>query len=249
MMINGSAAAPFQHDSTWPEEVQTGFRSAVYYYHVQNPGYPSINHLRELTGWVLKEGPPRKTLDQWKCLRKVCNEVVHINTEGVDNGDMGVLVKNLLVIANMLLIENYGLQPKSSLMFVDSDPVKEQRHKAGRENAWRAYLEKIGEAVKNLEEAIEEWRQGRNHTPRRLKLEKGSAVLCSIPSMHPLISAEDSRDVKLVWKMQGSGKCRYEFRPDEPIGWAMVAGNSANDRFADDEMASPGVFGDGPGSK
>ena len=50
-MINGSVVVPFQHDSTWPEDVQTGFRSAVYYLHVRVPGHDPTNHLRELVVW------------------------------------------------------------------------------------------------------------------------------------------------------------------------------------------------------
>ena len=36
-MISGSVIAPFRHDLTWPESVQTRFRAAVYYRHVRVP--------------------------------------------------------------------------------------------------------------------------------------------------------------------------------------------------------------------
>ena len=55
--------------------------------------------------------------------------------DGVDDEEMPILVNNLLVIANLLLILDYGLQPKSSLRFVVSDPVKQNKQEMGSKAA------------------------------------------------------------------------------------------------------------------
>ena len=238
-MINGSVVAPFQHDSTWPEDVQTRFRSAVYYLHVHVPGHDPTNHLRELVEWVLNKERAKNTAEQWKCLKNACNKIVHVSIDGVDDEGMPILVKNLLVIANLLLILDYGLQPKSSLRFVIRDPVKQKKHETGSRAAMEKFLAGINQAHGSLEDAIREWRSKGGGAKRRLKLEKGAGVLSSIPSVHHMIDEHPSNvEMRITSQDRDADKCQYEFRPANPIGWVMMNGNPSKDRFADDPMSS-----------
>ena len=238
-MINGSVVAPFQHDSTWPEDVQTRFRSAVYYLHVHVPGRDPTNQLRELVDWVLSKKHAKSTSEQWKCLKNACNKIVHVSIDGVKDEEMRIFVKNLLVIANLLLISDYGLQRNSSLRFVVRDPVKQKEHETGSKAAMEKFLAGIDQAYASLEDAIREWRREGGNAKRRLKLGKGARVLSSIPSVHHMIDEEPSNiKMRITSHNRDPDKCQYEFRPADPIGWVMMNGNRSKDRFVDDPMSS-----------
>ena len=238
-MINGSVVAPFQHDSTWPEDVQTRFRSAVYYLHVHVSGRDPTNQLRELVEWILNTERPKSTSDQWKCLKKACNKIVHVSIDGVEDEEMPILVKNLLVIANLLLISDYGLQLKSSVRFVARDPVKQKEHETESNAAMEEFLSGIDQAYGSLEDAIGEWRRGGGGGRRRLKLEKGAAALSSIPRVYRMIDEDPSNvEIRITSHDHDPDRCQYEFRPADPMGWVMMNGNPSKDRFTDDPMSS-----------
>ena len=237
-MINGTAGAPFQHDSTWPEDVQTRFRSAVYYLHVRVSGHDPTNHLRELVVPMAKKRGTN-TPEQWECLKIACNKIVHVSIDGVDDEEMPILVRNLLVIANLLLILDYGLRPRTSLRFVSRDPVKQRQHEVGSRAAREEFLARIDEAYRSLDDAISEWRAKRGGPKRRLKLEEVAQVLSSIPSVHHMVDGNSTNvEMRITSHDRDVDACRYEFRPVDPIGWVMMNGSSSKDRFADDRMSS-----------
>ena len=241
-MINGSVVAPFQHDSTWPEDVQMWFRSAVYYLHVCVPGRCPINHLRELVDWVLTEERQKNTAEQWKYLKDACNKMVHVSIDGVDDAEMPILVKNLLVIANLRLISAYGLRATSSVRFVSRDPVKQKQHEAGSRAAREEFRARIDEACGSLEDAIRECRPEHRSAKWRLKLDEGARVLSYIPSVHHVIDERPSNvEMRITVRDRDVDTCQYEFRPYDPIGWVMMNGDFSKDRFVDDPMSSRGV--------
>ena len=223
------------HDSTWPEEVQTRFRSAVYYLHMRIPGHDSTNHLRELIDWRLTKERAKNNTKEWKCLKKACSKIAHVCTDGVDDEEMPILVKNLLVIANLLLILDYGLQATSSLRFVIMDPVKQKEHETGSKAAMEKFVAGIDQAYGSLENAIKKGGGKR----QRLKLEKEVGVLSSIPSVHRMIDEDASKvELRIASHDRDPDKCQYEFRPVDPIGWVMTNGNRSKDIFANDPMSS-----------
>lgn len=231
-MINGRAVASFQHDSTWSEDVQTRFRSAVYYLHVHVSGHDPINHLRELVVPMIKK---RQTItaQQWGCLKIACNKIVHVSIDGVGYEEMPTLVKNLL------LILDYGLRPGASLRFVSRDPVKQRQYGASSRAATDEFLARIGEVCRSLNDVISEWRAEHGDPKRPLKLDESARVLSSNRSVHPLIGGNSTNvEMRITSHDRDVDACRYEFRPVDPIGWVMVNGGSSKDRFADDLMSS-----------
>ena len=242
-MINGSPIAPFRHDSTWPEGVLTGFRSAVYYLYVPVPGRDPVNYLRELILLVLHKEKPQETSTQWTYLKDVCDKIVHIAIKGVNDNEMSNLVKNLLVIANLLLIWDYGLKSSSAIRLEPDEVAKKEEYEMGSKAARKRFLEDIDHAYESLEKAIEELRQSDGKLRGSLSLEKEVAVLSSIPSSHHVINAQDVSRGKVVLVIHDTDGCEYEFHPHEPIGWVMTNGNRSKDKFSDDVMSSMGAFG------
>ena len=242
-MINGSASAPFRHDSTWPGGVLTQFRSAVYYLYVHVPGRDSAYYLRELTLLVLSKKKPPATSTQWTYLKNACDKIVHLAIKGVNDEEMFNLVKNLLIFANLLLIWDYGLVSSSSMRFEPDESAKKEEYEVGHKAARERFSASIDHAYKSLENAIEELRESGGSLRGSLKLEKGVAVLSSIPSFHHVINAQDVSKGEMVWVIHDTDGCEYEFHPHDPIGWVIMSGNRSKDRFADDAMSSMGVFG------
>ena len=242
-MINGSVRAPFRHDSTWPGGVLTRFRSAVYYFYVPVPGRDPVNHLRELIRQELRKEKPEETSTQWTYLKNACDKIVHLAIKGVNDEEMFNLVKNLLIFANLLLIWDYGLESSSFMRFEPDESAKKEKYEVERRAARERFSASIDHAYKSLENAIEELRQNGGSRRGSLKLEKGVAVLSSIPSFHHVINAQDVSKGEMVWVIHDTDGCEYEFRPHDPIGWVMMSGNRSKDRFADDAMSSMGVFG------
>ena len=238
-MINGSVIAPFRHDSTWPDGVLTQFRSAVYYLYVPVPGRDPANYLREL---ILRKEKPQETSTQWTYLKYACDKVVHLAIKGVNDEEMSNLVKNLLIVANLLLIWDSGLV-SSSMRFEPDELAKKEEFEMGRKAARERFSASIDHAYESLKIAIEELRQSDGSLRGALKLEKGVAVLSSIPSFHHVINAQDVFKGEMVWVIHDTDRCEYEFRPHDPIGWVMMSGNRSKDRFADDAMSSMGAFG------
>ena len=242
-MINGSVSAPFRHDSTWPDGVLTQFRSAVYYLYAHVPGRAPENYLRELTQLVLKKEKPPETLTHWTYLKDACDKIVHLAVKGVNDEEMFNLVKNLLIVANLLFIRDYGLESSSFLRFGIDESAKKEKYEVGRMAARERFSASIDNAYKSLEKAIEELRQSGGSLRGSLNFEKGAAVLSSIPSFHHVINAQDVSKGKMVLVIPETDGCEYEFRPYDPIGWVRMSGNRSEDRFADDAMSSMGVFG------
>ena len=117
--------------------------------------------------WVLNKERAKNKAEQWKCLKNACNKIVHVSIDGVDDEEMPILVKNLLVIANLLLILDYGLQPTSSLRFVIRDPVKQKEHETGS----RAAMENFWQGSTKRTEA---WRTPSENGDRRAEARSGA---------------------------------------------------------------------------
>ena len=242
-MINGSVIAPFRHDSTWPDGVQTGFRAAVYYRHARVPGRDAVSYLRELTSLVLREKKPRDTSTQWEYLRDACDKVVHLAIKGTDDEEMPKFVTNLLVFANLLLIRDYGLEASSSMQFEADEPARKEEHELKSKAARKRFLESIHDAYESLEASIKKLKQRGGSLRGPLELEKGAAVLAPIPSSLHVIDARDVSRGKLVCVINDTDNCEYVFHPHDPIGWMRISGSRAKDRFADDAMSSENAFG------
>ena len=239
-MINGSVIAPFRHDSTWPDDVLARFRPAVYYLHVPVPGRDPVSHLRELIRLILRKQERPETSDQWTYLKDACNNVVHLSVDGnVKDEEMANLAKNLLIFANLLLIEDYGLETLSSVRYETEDSAKNEEHEARSKAAREQFLANINHAYESLENAIKALRQPGGGRREPLNLEK-AAVLSLISSSHPLVNDEDDPTGRIVLVIHDTDACEYAFHPHDPIGWEMTGGNRANDRFADDGMSSMG---------
>ena len=206
-MINGSVIAPFRHDSTWPGGVLTQFRSAVYYLYVHVPGRDPTHYLRKLTLLVLNKKKPPATSTQWTYLKDACDKIVHLAVKGVNDEEMSNLVKNLLIVANLLLIWDYGLESSSSLRFETDESAKKEKYEVGRMAARERFSASIDHAYKSLENAIEELRQSGGSLRGSLKLEKGVAVLSSIPSFHHVINAQDVFKGEMVWVIHDTDGC------------------------------------------
>lgn len=244
-MINGSVIAPFRHESTWPNGVLTMFRSAVYYLHVHVPGRDPANYLRELIMLIQREEKPRESSSLWAYLKDTCHKVVHVATQDITDNDMVNLVTNILILANLLLIRDYGLGPSSTIRFHADALTKNEEHDKQLKAGEKAFSANIDNAYESLENSINRLKQSDGKLRGSLKFEKGVAVLSPIPSYHHIIPAQDLSAGKLVCVIndKDKDKCGYEFRPYDPIGWVMTSGNRAKDRFADDAMSSAGVFG------
>ncbi len=240
-MISGSLIAPFCHDLSWPENITSWFRAAVYYHHVPASGLDPVNFLRELTNDVLCRTNPEDK-DGWTCLKNACDKSIHLKLEGVNQRAMRNLVHNLLIFTNLLLIRHYGLMTvPASLRFVMDDPERQEAYEAGVEGAQRALRERIGLAYESLENAIEEMKQ--RPRPEVLRFVETAKALSPIPDYLRSIKAEDKGVFRLTLSRSRNDGCFYEFRPHDPIGWEMTNGAPARDRFANDDMSSKGVFG------
>ena len=95
-----------------------------------------------------------------------------------------------------------------------------------------------------METAIEALRQGDGKLRGSLDLQ-GADVLSPIPAVHHLVKAEDGEHMVVVLRLgpRDTDACDYEFRLHDPIGWVMMNGKPATDRFAGDPMSSKGVWG------
>lgn len=242
-MINGSAIAPFRHDSTWPDHVQTNFRSAVYYLHKRVAGRGPEIYLRELILLVLREEKPQETLAQWEYLKDTCDKVLHAAIRGVSDEEMFNLVSNLLVFANLLLIRDYGLESTPSIRFETDDLAEKEKNEMGAKAARDQFMASIDRAYESLESALEKLKQ-RDGKPRGpLRFETGAAVISSIPGSFHILEIQDTSDVKFVIAINGTDRCEYMFYPHNPVGWVMMKGSHAKDNFADDCMSSTKLFG------
>lgn len=242
-MINGSPIAPFRHDSTWPNEILRRFRSAVYYLHVHVPSLDPVMHLRELVLHKERRDRPVQLSPQWEHVKIACNKLAHVAVSGVRDAERFNLVKNLLIFANLLLIEDYGLVSHGELRLQADDPEKEAQHQADRKAARLRFIEYIDQAYDSLKAAIAALKQPGGHLRGSLNLEKAtvtSAIPCPITSL----KAEDtSFNMILTFTARNSDACEYEFRAREPIGWVMMSGKPSKDVFANDATASGGIFG------
>ena len=72
---------------------------------------------------------------------------------------------------------------------------------------------------------------------------KNSSVLSAIPSSHHFIEHDENPTFVVEVKSGMDDVCNYAFRPHDPIGWELTNGNTQTDRFHDDSMSSPGVWG------
>ena len=240
-MINGSAIAPFRHDSTWPDRVLKNFRSAVYYLHKPAAGRGPEIYLRELILLVLREEKPQETLAQWEYLKDTCNKVLHAAIQGVSDEEMFNLVNNLLVFANLLLIRDYDLESTPSIRFETDDLAEKEKNERGAKAAREQFMASIYRAYESLEHALEKLKQRKLRGP--LKFEIGAAVISSIPGSFHVLETQDASDVKFVISINRTDRCEYMFYPHKPVGWVMMKGNQAKDKFADDCMSSTKLFG------
>ena len=228
-MINGFPLAPFQHDSSWPDEVVRLFRHAVYRLHVPLPGSDSVCILRQIAyGRGSGSGSPDNA---WDYVRNTCDQVVHLLVKGIDSRKEQInIVTNLLSFGNLLLVDEYGLtKNRMSIRYKDeSEEALEAAHKK--------FMENVDEAYQSLELAIDNLRRQPSGKLRgRLNLEN-SKVLSSIPSSHRLVRTEnDSGPVEIVLRFsEPTDVCKYSFQLHDPIGWEMVSGRLDKDKFADD---------------
>lgn len=244
-MINGSALAPFRHDSTWPDGVLTNFRSAVYYLYLPKSivGKRPEFYLRELILLVLRDEKPQETLAQWKYLKNTCDRVIHLAVQGISDEEMFNLVNNLLVFANLLLIRDYGLEATPSIRFETDDLAEKEKNEKGAQAAKEQFMESIDRAYESLENALEKLKQRDGKFRGPLTLEKGAAVISSIPGSFHAPEIQDASDVKLVIVINSTDRCEYMFFPHKPVGWVMLNGDQAKDKFADDPMSSTKQFG------
>lgn len=140
------------------------------------------------------------------------------------------LVTNLLIFANVFLVEKYGLETGSS-MYVDAgDETKNKEYRMKSEGNRRGFIGKIKESFKSLESAYTDMDSGRL-TSEILKL-KGRNVLFQVPSVHHLIETKETS--RFVIEMRETDVCYYEFRSSEPAGWELMSGVPTKDRFAHD---------------
>ena len=244
-MINGSLVAPFRHDSTWPDEVLRWFRSAVYYLHKPVTGRDSINQLRELISYKERDGKPKQLSNEWMYLKTACNTIVHGAIDRIKDEEMTNLSRNLLVFANLLLIQDYGLETHGEMRISVEDPKEEAKHEASRKGASRQFLANINHAFESLETSIEKLRQKDGRLRGPLTLENAE-VTSFIPSVLPFVKpGAYASKISFIVEVRSTEACEYEFHPEYPIGWVMTGGNPSNDRFADDGMSSSGVFASG----
>ena len=151
------------------------------------------------------------------------------------------LVTNLLVFANLLLIQDYGLEASSLRFETDELPTKDEYEMKSKAAAKR-FAANIDRAYKSLEDAIEKLKQSNGQLSRSLQLKKEEAVLSSIPSFHHVIDAQDVSKGRLVFAINSTDNCEYMFYPHDPIGWVRISGSRAKDKFADDDMSSEMAF-------
>ena len=232
-MVNGTVAAPFVHDSNWPEKSVRLFRNAVYYLHVHVPGRGPVVFLRKLA--ECEKGP------KWKCLRVVCNKLVHLQLEEqIKDEEMAALARNLLCFANGFLVERYGIQNRTSLHFDMGSEAKNKEHRELSEEARREFKKKIEESFKGLETAY------RAMDPNRLKQEvltlKGQQVLSEISKTLHVVDAKEVSGIVIKQSEPKKGVCAYEFRDHDPAGWDVVSGDTTEDRFSHNETARNGRY-------
>ena len=243
-MINGSVLAPFIHDSTWPDEVLAKFRPAVYRLYVPVPSLDPVLFLRELASNQLRKENPRHS-DEWGCLRTACNTAAHLAVKGIDDGEERFnFAKNLLVFANLLLIGEYGLETSCS---VKHEGESEEDRQDVRQR-FLGYIDDAYESLRSAVDAIEQngrRRRGRIHRTHSGSLDlTNAAVASSIPTPIHIVDDEgEDSEIHLVVHFKKMESCRYAFREHDPIGWEMVEGSLQEDRFRDDPMSSPGVWG------
>ena len=226
-MINGSPLAPFQHDSSWPDNVVKLFRGAVYRLHCPSPGSDSVNMLREMIRIVEKNLKEEESEDGirtiWGSLREACNKIVHLKTKGIGSKQEQInLVTNLLSFANLLLISQYGLVEGMSIC---SKYAPEETSEA----AHQKFMMNVDAAYVSLARAIDDMGSTR---PEYLNLEN-SKVISSIPSTHSLATG----NVFVLRMPKRTDAYKYHFRLHDPIGWDLVSGVPAKDRFADDQFS------------
>ena len=236
-MINGTVLAPFRHDSTWPGEELTLFRHAVYYFHVHVPGRDSVTILKELAR------KKSATDSRWRYLKDASDKVAHLAVRGVNDEEMCNLAKNLLIFANVLVVEEYGLEAPVSVRCEGTNEEKNKEDEAGVEAARRKFAESINDAYESLESAIDGMKQkGKGAKGRQrgsLRLGK-TRVLSPVPSTHHFRRGDD--DFRIVLRLPNADACGYTFHPHDPIGWVMESGKRSDDRFADDVTSSMGVW-------
>ena len=233
-VINGSLFAPFIHNSKWPEEVLENFRAAVYYRHVPVPGRDCVLYLRELILY-LEKSHPEKLTEQWNLLKAACNKTVHLAVNGASDEEMPAYTTNLLIFANLLLIQNFGFVSGMSLRFGSGDAEKDLEHAKGEDDARRRFLNTIDEAYSSLVTAI-----GPLSSRGTVNLESAE-VLSPISSHHHLVRHDENPTFVMVLNSIDADVCNYAFRPHDPIGWEMTDGSLEKDRFQDDPMSSPGL--------
>lgn len=235
-MITGTVLEPFIHDSTWPDEELVLFRRAVYYFHVHVPGRDPIAILRELA-----EKKLWKDDDEWKCIKRTCNKIIHLAIRDVSDSGLTSLVKNLLIFTNIILIHEHGYKPMSVCTLRTNDPQKEKEEEKVSEAARKKYIKAIGHAYKSLEDSV----NSLNRKNRGLLDLEGSRLLTPLPFGIPFISIEPEDEIRLEIEIdpEPSDRCNYHFRPDHPIGWVMTGGNLTKDKFVDDVTSSEGIRG------
>ncbi len=248
-MINGTMFAPFRHDSTWPSEIIKDFREAVYNFYACEPGNSSESALRGLARLELEEvkKEERNREDsKWFYVKTCCDKFLHCHgpdrSKGID-AQIGreartTLLKNLLILANILLIGKYGLARQHSIHMKTGDEVADNNCKERRVRAVEEYLAHIEAACRDLEESYRLIEEPKRENEMKLK---GKKVLSEIPIVVPVMErAGGDCQLEVVLHRREEDVCVYEFRDVDPVGWEMVGGNLGKDQFAHDETSTHG---------
>ena len=232
-MINGGIIAPFKYDSTWPYEIQKGFRSAVYYLHESQAGRDPIDILREMISRHIK--PSQNSY--WDRLKRICSKVTHQSVEKtngeISGKEMNQLVRGVLVLANLLLIDEYGIV-LTTFKFKTDDPevekiLEERSIKTSTTN--KDYIYRVYDS---LETAL----QNLGKKTPTLMLEEDAAALSEIPVAFVNSFDFQKKNVRFVIDVGNPKCCTYEFNPVKPVGWT-VSGELDLDIWSDDQMSSP----------
>lgn len=235
-VITGDFLTPFRHDSKWPEDYQRLFRKAVYSHFERSAlDYPIVT-LRKLLDLKRSKG------EDWKDLREICNIIDHDNCEIEVKGKKHNLERNLLCIANEALNLDHGLELPTTVRLEPSDPADKATMEETRESVRQEFLDHLERASESIKDALDNRRvNGKGRiTDRPLNLNENAAILSPIPTVIPNIPFTDGSTVHIT--VHETVVCSYEFLPDHPIGWVLVAGDRTKDKFANDPMSSPGSF-------
>ena len=165
-MINGSVLAPFIHDSTWPDEVVTKFRAAVFYRYVHVPGRDCVSYLRELTLY-LDRNRSGTLVDEWQYLKDACDKTIHLALSAVSDEEMSAYTTNLLIFANVLLIVDFGFASTVSVHLESGDAQKDEEYARKRSDAQSRFTEEYRRCVQ---------RAGKRHRILETKRRKTARV-------------------------------------------------------------------------